>query len=193
MFAYISGKISEIFPNYLIIDCQGVGYFVHISLQTYSKLQNTQQALIYTQLIIREDAHLLYGFATKEEKELFNLLIGISGIGPSTALIMLSSHSPDEIKQAISTGNTSLLKSIKGIGGKTAERIIVELKDKIGHFSKTGEKIAIVHNKNREDALMALVGLGFNKTAADKVLSKLFAENPELSTEEAIKAALKQL
>lgn len=193
MIARISGTITEITPNYVIIECHGIGYQIHISLQTYSKIQHLKETTLHTQLIVREDAHLLYGFHEPEEKKIFNLLISISGIGPSTAMLMLSALSAHEIQQAIANSNLSLLKSIKGIGTKTAERIIVELKDKISSLPISAEHIIAPYNKSKEESLLALVGLGFNKNAADKVLTKLFADNPNLTTEEAIKASLKML
>ena len=191
MIAHINGKLVEKNPTTLIIECNGLGYEVKISLHTFSAIGSEEAVKVYTQFIVREDAQLLYGFATKEEREMFNHLVSVSGIGPNTAMIMLSSLTPDEVANAIQTEDVRTIQSIKGIGAKTAQRVIIDLKDKVLKLSVASENIAFSHNTIRFDALNALVSLGFDKKSADKVLDKLVTGQE--SVEELIKGALKLL
>lgn len=193
MLDYIKGEIAELTPTYVVVDNAGMGYMVNISLNSYTALQGKSDAKVFVYEAIREDAHTLYGFVEKVERELFTLLISVSGVGASTARMILSSLRSDELKQVIATGNSNVLKSVKGIGAKTAQRIIVDLKDKIN----TGDDSLIItapsSNENFEEALAALVMLGFTQQVSQKVLKKLYTENPSISTEEAIKKALKMM
>ncbi len=193
MIAQIKGKLIEKTPTFVVIDCNGVGYHINISLNTYSKIGNDENCLLYTHFVVREDAHLLYGFKEKSERELFRLLISVSGVGSSTAIMILSSLSPEETKMAISTGNVNLLKSVKGIGLKTAERIIIDLRDKIGKSDGTEIISSLANNTIKNEALSALVMLGFSKIPAEKALTKIMAETPDLKVEELIKKTLKSL
>jgi len=191
MISQLNGRLIEKNPTELLIDCGGVGYEVKISLNTYSAIGPEEAICIFTKLIIREDAHLLYGFHTKEEREVFNLLISVSGIGPNTAMIMLSSLTPDDVAHAIQSGDVATIQGIKGIGAKTAQRVIIDLKDKIVKIFTASENIFSHHNTNRFDALNALMSLGFDKKLIDKVLDKINTEDQ--SVEELIKGALKLL
>lgn len=192
MIAQLQGKLIEKNATNLIIDCNGVGYDVKISLNTYSTIGSEEFTKVYTQFIVREDAQLLYGFATKEEREMFNLLISVSGIGPNTAMIMLSSLMPAEIAHAIQVEDVRTIQSIKGIGAKTAQRVIIDLKDKVLKFSFTEEILPVGHNTNKFDALTALVSLGFDKKNAEKALDKIIQSGNE-TVEELIKGGLKIL
>lgn len=193
MIAQIKGKLIEKNPAYVVIDCNGVGYQLNISLHTYSSIDNNESCMLYTHFVVREDAHLLYGFKEKSERELFRQLISVSGVGSSTAMMILSSLSPDDTKAAIISGNVNTLKSVKGIGLKTAERIIIDLRDKISKSNSTEIFSVVSNNTLKEEALSALVMLGFSKLPADKVLNKIMQENPNLSVEELIKRTLKSL
>lgn len=193
MYEYIKGSLIETTPTYAVVETHGVGYLINISLNTYSKLSEKKDCLLYLHQVIREDSHILYGFFDKKEREIFESLISVSGIGPNTARMMLSSLSPYEIKEAIKTNNVNLLKSIKGIGAKSAQRIIIDLKDKLGKFDETGEILASQNNTNKEEALSGLVMLGFSKNAVEKVLNKIISENNNLDIEDLIKLALKRL
>ena len=193
MYEYIFGKITELTPAYLIIESGNIGYFVHISLNTYSKLQNESNHKLYLHQIVREDAHFLFGFAEKSEREIFRLLISVSGIGANTARVMLSSLKAGEIKSAIRTDDVNLLKSIKGIGVKTAQRVIIDLKDKIDK-TEIEESTIISQDANvLNEALSALVMLGFAKSPAEKALKKIYIEDNKIHVEELIKKALKVL
>jgi Holliday junction DNA helicase RuvA len=191
MIGQLTGRLIEKSPTEIVLDCAGVGYEVRISLNTFSALGTEEAVKVFTKLIVREDAHLLYGFHTKEEREMFNHLVSVSGIGPNTAMIMLSSLTPEEVANAIQTEDVRTIQSIKGIGAKTAQRVIIDLKDKVLKLSVASENIPFSHNTIRFDALNALVSLGFDKKLADKVLDKL-ATGQE-SVEELIKGALKLL
>jgi Holliday junction DNA helicase RuvA len=191
MIGQLTGRLIEKTPTEIVVDCAGVGYEVRISLNTFSALGTEEAVKVFTKLIVREDAHLLYGFHTKEEREMFNHLVSVSGIGPNTAMIMLSSLTPEEVANAIQTEDVRTIQSIKGIGAKTAQRVIIDLKDKVLKLSAASENIPFSHNTIRFDALNALVSLGFDKKLADKVLDKL-AIGQE-SVEELIKGALKLL
>ncbi|MCB0409686.1 MAG: Holliday junction branch migration protein RuvA [Flavobacteriales bacterium] len=193
MIAQIKGRLVEKTPTYVVIDCNGVGYQLNISLNTFSKLGEDESCLLFTHFVVREDAQLLYGFKDKNERELFRLLISVSGVGSSTAMMILSSLSPDEIKGAIMNGDVNTLKSIKGIGAKSAERIIVDLKDKIGKVELTGKISVFANNTIKDEALSALIMLGFAKAPAEKMLDKIFAQTSDITVEELIKRTLKTL
>ena len=191
MIGRLNGRLIEKNPTDLLIECGGVGYEVKISLNTYSQLGSDESIHVYTKLIVREDAHILYGFANKEEREMFNHLISVSGIGPNTAMIMLSSLVPDEIAQAIMSEDVPTIQKIKGIGTKTAQRVIIDLKSKVSKMELSTENIFSSNNRNRFDALNALVSLGFDKKSAEKVLDKL--DTGTQSVEEVIKEAFRNL
>jgi Holliday junction DNA helicase RuvA len=191
MIAQLQGKLIEKNPTEVVLDCGGIGYEVKISLNTFSSIGSDEHLKLFTRLIVREDAHILYGFSSKEEREMFNHLISVSGIGPNTAMIMLSSLSTEDIAQAIQTEDVSTIQSIKGIGVKTAQRVINDLKDKMLKFNITTGNIFSANNTNRFDALTALVSLGFDKKAADKALDKV--STGEETVEKLIKGALKIL
>ncbi len=193
MYAFISGKLAEITPTYVIIDNQGVGYFVNITVNTYSQIKNLKEAKLYTHLVVREDAHILYGFAKENERLLFLMLITVSGVGANTARLILSSLTTEEAFQAITTGNASVLQSIKGIGAKTAQRIVIDLKDKLMKQDIQFEKIASNHNTLMDEALSGLLILGFNKAIAEKAMRKVLKQTDVDSVEELIKEALKIL
>lgn len=193
MIDYIKGTITQITPASLTIETGGVGYFLNISLTTFSRLENKSEYKILVHEVIREDAHLLFGFADREERDIFRQLISVTGVGAATARMMLSSLNPVEIETAILESNVNVLKSIKGIGLKTAQRIIVDLKDKLGKQAYAGEIFESADNTRREEALSALVMLGFAKSAVNKILDRIVREQKNLSVEEMIKAALKNL
>jgi Holliday junction DNA helicase RuvA len=191
MIAQLIGKLVEKNPTEIIIDCGGVGYSVKVSLNTFSALGNEEQIKIYTKFIVREDAQLLYGFAHTLEREMFVHLISVSGIGPNTAMIMLSSMVPEEIASAIQNEDVRTIQSIKGIGAKTAQRVIVDLKDKMLKIAFSSENMFNANNTNRFDALTALISLGFDKKSAEKAIDKI--STGDESVEEMIKGALKIL
>jgi Holliday junction DNA helicase RuvA len=192
MITHLNGKLVEKNPTSLVVECNGVGYEVKISLTTYSQLKEEESIKIFTQFIVREDAQLLYGFATKEEREMFNHLISVSGIGPNTAMIMQSSLTPEEIAHAIQVEDVKTIQGVKGIGVKTAQRVIIDLKDKMLKMSFSTENIFVLNNTNRFDALTALVSLGFDKKSVEKALDKV-ASSGEETVEHLIKDALKIL
>jgi len=193
MINYIKGTITEIHPASVTIETGGIGYFISISVNTFSKLDGKTEIKILVHEVIREDAHQLFGFADKEERDIFRLLISVSGIGANTARMMLSSLSPSEIEKAIIESDVNILKSIKGIGLKTAQRVIIDLKDKVGKQAATGEIFTFADNTKREEALSALVMLGFAKSAVTKVLDQIIREEKNLTVEDLIKRALKNL
>lgn len=194
MINHINGKITEKTPTHIVVEANGVGYYVHISLTTYSKLVDLNDIKILTYLSIKEDAHTLYGFFDVEEREMFKLLISVNGVGTNTARMMLSSLQSQEISKAILQGNVNELKGIKGIGIKTAQRIIVDLKDKVGKDENISSDIlTFLDNTNRDEALSALVALGFTKAAVEKVLHAILKAQPKLSVEALVKEALKKL
>ena len=193
MITQIRDRLVEKNPTEVVVDCNGVGYLLHISLNTYSNLPEGENVILYTHLSIREDAHTLYGFFNKTEREVFKLLISVSGVGPSIARTMISSMTSEEIQHAIASENVALIQSVKGIGAKTAQRVIVDLKDKILKTYNIDEVSASTSNTNKDEALSALDVLGFNKKQSDKVVSTILKENPEASVENLIKLALKNL
>jgi Holliday junction DNA helicase RuvA len=193
MIDYIKGTITQITPAFITIETGGIGYFINISLTTFSRLEGKNDLKILVHEVIREDAHQLYGFADKEERDIFRQLISVSGVGASTARMMLSSLTPPEIEKSIIGSDVNLLKSVKGIGLKTAQRIIVDLRDKIGKQAGSGEIFALADNTRHDEALSALVMLGFAKSAVSKVLEKIVREGKDLTVEEMIKKALKNL
>ena len=193
MIEYIKGHITQITPTFVIIETGGIGYLVNISINTFSLLEGKTEFKILIHEVIREDAHQLFGFADAGEREIFRLLISVSGVGANTARMMLSSLSPGEIEKAIASSDVHVLQGVKGIGLKTAQRIIVDLKDKIGKHAGTGEIFAFADNRNRDEALSALVMLGFAKSAVAKVLDKIVREEINLTVEDMIKRALKNL
>jgi holliday junction DNA helicase RuvA len=193
MIEYIKGPIIQITPAYLVIETAGIGYFINISLNTFSKLEKVSEYKVLIHEVIREDTHVLFGFANLGEREIFRLLISVSGVGASTARMMLSSLSPEEIERAITGSDANVLKSVKGIGLKTAQRIIIDLKDKLGKAGSGGEIFALSDNTNRDEALSALVMLGFAKSAVLKVLDKIVRDEKNLTVEDMIRKALKNL
>lgn len=197
MYEYIKGTIAELSPARVVIEAAGVGYDIAISLQTYSEIEHLTEAKIYVHYVVREDAQLLYGFASKFERELFRHLLSVSGVGGNTARMILSTYSPDELRNIIATGNATLLKNVKGLGLKTAQKIIVELSGKVIAVTPYEERQLLdkvqVGNEVYEEALAALAMLGFTRTASDKVLKSVLKQNPNCSVEDAIRFSLKQL
>ena len=190
----LKGTVQELNPTSVIIDVNGVGYYVGISLQTSEKLFLGQPTFLQVQQIIREDAHLLFGFNTISEKEMFNLLISVNGVGPVSAIIMLSSLSLSEISAAIMNNNSLLLQKVKGIGGKTAERIIVDLRDKVQKFTFSEENISnFVNNKVKDEALSALEVLGISRKMSERIADRLLKADAELSVEDLVKQILKNI
>ena len=194
MYDYIKGKLVEITPAYAVVDCGGIGYYINISVNTYSQLSSgSEEVLLYDHQIVREDALLLYGFYSREERSLFRSLISVSGIGANTANVMLSSLSVDEIVGAILTENVSVIKSIKGIGIKMAQRVIIELKDKVGKENASLETISFTASAVKDEAIAALIALGFSKSVVMKVVDHILMKNQQVTVEELIKLALKQM
>ena len=190
----LKGIVQELTPTYVVIEVNGVGYYVGISLQTSQRLSLGKEVFLFTQQIIREDAHLLFGFHTKEEKEMFNLLISVNGVGAVSALILLSSLDLKDIAQAILNKNSALLQKVKGVGAKTAERIIVDLRDKVEKFGVSAENIsAFADNKVKEESLSALEVLGIPKKMSEKIADRILKQNPDLQTEELVKQILKMI
>jgi len=193
MITHVKGRLVEKAPTSVIIECNGIGYLINISLHTFSQIPDNENLKLFTHLQIKEDSHTLYGFFTIKEREIFRLLISVNGIGSSIARTMLSSISPDQIIEAISRENVSLIQSVKGIGSKTAQRVIIDLRDKILKVYDLGEGFASVNNTNREEALSALEVLGINKKSSERLVDKIVIENPEISVESIIKETLKNL
>lgn len=191
MIAHLNGKLIEKNPTNIVVECSGVGYFVLISLNTFSAIGSDESIKIFTKLIVREDAQILYGFASTEERTMFEQLISVSGIGPNTAMIMLSSLVPEEIAHAIQSEDVRTIQSIKGIGAKTAQRVIIDLKDKMLKLSFSSENMFTQNNTNRFDALTALVSLGFDKKSAEKAIEKV--STGDETVEKLIKESLKIL
>ena len=192
MITQIKGRLIEKSPTQLVIDCNGIGYSVNISLYTFSKLSEDENIKVFTHLIIKEDSHSLFGFLTKGERELFQLLISVSGVGASTARVMLSSLSPSEIVSAIANEKVSIVQSIKGIGSKTAQRIILELKDKILGIENNENDFELIPQEI-EEAISALEVLGYSRKQTTKLVSKIKSDEPEISTEALIKRSLNNL
>ncbi|MBO5661718.1 MAG: Holliday junction branch migration protein RuvA [Tidjanibacter sp.] len=201
MYDYLRGLVAELTPTYAVIECGGVGYIVTISLHTYSQLEGREEALVYVHHAVREDSEVLYGFAERAERDIFRLLIGVSGVGGGTARMILSTYTPAELANIISSENAVLLKNVKGLGLKTAQKIIVEIKDKVVAVAGSGERVAqkeVLGNisdqsESYNEALQALVMLGFGKAASEKVLRKVLKESPHAEVETLIRLALKQL
>ncbi|MFA9186946.1 Holliday junction branch migration protein RuvA [Flavobacterium sp. FBOR7N2.3] len=193
MIAHLQGKLVEKSPTQLVIDCGGVGYEVHISLHTYSLLPTSDFIKVFTYLQIKEDAHTIFGFVEKSEREIFKLLLSVSGIGAGIARTMLSSLDPKQITNAIASGDVGTIQSIKGIGSKTAQRVILDLKEKVLKLYDLDEVSISQSNTNRDEALSALEVLGFVKKASEKVIDKIVKEDPDASVESIIKQALKSL
>lgn len=193
MYEYISGKIESVNPTSVVIDNQGIGYFVNISLNTYTKIKDNKSAKLYVYFHVREDAQLFYGFADEAEREVFILLLSVSGVGANTARLILSSLSTAEVVEAISSSNAPVLQSVKGIGAKTAQRIVIDLKDKMLKAGIEVEKVDVSHNTLKEEALSGLLILGFARPAADKALNRILKSKTVNSVEELIKESLKTL
>ena len=193
MIHHLKGKLVEKNPTYVIIECAGVGYFVNISLHTFSKIPEGELLQLYTHLQEKEDSHTLFGFAEKSEREIFRLLLSVSGIGSSTARTMLSSMSPAQIRDAIANGDVPAIQAIKGIGAKTAQRVILDLRDKVLKVYDIDELSITSNNTNKDEALSALEVLGFARRQAEKVVDKVISQDTSLSVENIIKLALKNL
>jgi len=193
MITQIRGRLVEKNPTEVVVDCNGVGYLLHISLNTFSSLPDNENVVLYTHLSIREDAHTLFGFINKTEREVFKLLISVSGVGPSIARTMCSSMTSEEIQNAIASENVPLIQSVKGIGAKTAQRVIVDLKDKILKTFDIDEVSATTSNTNKDEALSALEVLGFQRKQSDKIVSSILKQDKDASVETIIKLALKNL
>ena len=198
MYDYIQGEVTELTPAYAVVEAGGVGYYLVISLQTYAELEHLSSARVYTHFAVREDAQTLYGFATREEREVFRLLVSVSGVGGNTARMILSTYSPAELANILATENAVLLKNVKGLGLKTAQKIIVELKDKAAGLGSTGtgspaQTIATGTDETRTEATAALTMLGFGKAASEKAVQSILKETPSAGVEEVIRLALKKL
>ncbi|MFP4023873.1 MAG: Holliday junction branch migration protein RuvA [Thiohalospira sp.] len=193
MYEFISGEIKEIFPTYIVLENSGIGYFIHISVNTYSQITGKENCKLFIYEAIREDTHQLYGFYKKEEREIFLHLISVSGVGANTARMMLSSLQPKEIQDAIIHGDVNILKSIKGIGAKSAQRIIVDLRDKVGKIDSQEQIIDTLNNTIKDEALSALVMLGFPKVKVDKLINNILKEKQGLTVEDLVKESLKRI
>lgn len=197
MYEYIRGKISEATPTYAVIEAAGIGYFINISLKTYADIEKLDESLLYVHYIVREDQQTLYGFSTKLERELFRQLISVSGVGGNTARMILSTYTSRELQNIIATENAVLLKNVKGLGLKTAQKIIVELSGKMIELGASDMILTTTQRDSRneayDEALAALAMLGFQKSASEKALTAIFKEMPTISVEEAVRAALKRL
>ncbi|MCX6223840.1 MAG: Holliday junction branch migration protein RuvA [Bacteroidia bacterium] len=193
MYEYISGKLTELTPAIAVLEQGGIGYLIQISLQTHATLRGKEQVTLLIEEVIREDAHVLFGFAAREEREMFRLLIAVSGIGPNTARMMLSSLTTSDICRAIQTDNVNLLKSVKGVGVKTAQRVIIDLRDKITKIGEVSGILPDPGNTSKDEALSALVMLGFGRNESVRVLDQILRENPLNGAEELVKLALKKL
>lgn len=191
MYEYISGRVAEVAPTYAVVDAHGVGYYLQISLETFKAVEHADETKLYVHYVVREDAQLLFGFATKVERELFRLLIGVSGVGGNTARMILSTYSPAELQSIISTGNAVLLKNVKGLGLKTAQKIIVELTGKMTALG--GDTVGAAVGGDADEAIEALAMLGFARSAAEKAVRAVVHETPSASVEELVRMALKRL
>ncbi len=196
MYEYISGSLTELSPTYVVVEAAGVGYYINISLQTFSAIEGAESVRLYVHFIVREDAQILYGFATRQERELFRLLISVSGVGGNTARMILSTYSTSELRNIISTANAVLLKNVKGLGLKTAQKIIVELSGKmvdLGLEAKAVKSAGEVDNEVFNETVAALVMLGFQKGASEKVVKALLKEDPNIQVEDAVRLALRRM
>lgn len=193
MIEFLKGRLVEKNPSYIVIECNGVGYYVNISLHTYSQIPDKESITIFTHVSIREDAHVLYGFATPDERVFFRQLISVSGVGATTAQLVLSSLTPADAAAAIVNEEVAILQGVKGIGGKTAQRIIIDLKDKVNKLEINPEISFGSHNTNKQEALSALLALGFDKNKSGKLLDKLLKTEPDMPVEALVKSALKRL
>ena len=193
MITQLRGRLLEKNPTHIVVDCNGIGYEVNISLNTFSRLKGEEQITIYTHLQVKEDSHTLYGFMEKAERLVFRQLLSVSGIGANTARMMLSSLTPEQVVEAISTEDTDTIQSVKGIGKKTAQRVILDLKDKIRSSEEYSEIINSPSNSNKEEALSALETLGYTRKQSGKIISKICNNNPDANVEDIIKLALKNL
>lgn len=193
MITHIEGKLVEKNPTDVVIDCNGVGYFINISLHTFSQIPDKENLRLYTYLQVREDSQSLYGFSSKTEREIFKLLISVSGIGANIARTMLSSLTPEQVKEGIAIGDVALIQSVKGIGLKTAQRVIIDLKDKVLKVYGMDELSSIPNNTHKDEALSALDVLGFNKKQSEKVVERILKAQPDALVEQIIKEALKNL
>ena len=196
MYEYISGKLTEIAPTYAVVEAAGVGYYINISLQTYSAIETQSDVRLYVHFVVREDAQLLYGFASKIERELFRNLISVSGVGGNTARMILSTYSPSELRNIIATENAVLLKNVKGLGLKTAQKIIVELSGKmleLGADKAEVVQVATTTPAAYDETMSALQMLGFQRGASEKVVKAIFSDSPDISVEEAVRQALRRL
>lgn len=193
MITHLKGKLVEKNPTFIVLEVNGVGYLLNISLNTFSELPDEEAVFLYTYLSVKEDSHTLFGFISKIEREIFKLLISVSGVGPSIARTMLSSMTTDEIQHAIASSDVDVIQSVKGIGAKTAQRVLIDLKDKIIKTYGIDEVSMSVSNTNKNEALTALEVLGFNKKLSEKVIDKILREDKTLSVEGIIKNALKNL
>ncbi|MGB2142830.1 MAG: Holliday junction branch migration protein RuvA [Flavobacteriaceae bacterium] len=193
MITHIEGKLVEKTPTHVIIDCNGIGYFINISLHTFSQIPDQEAIKIFTHLQVKEDSHTLYGFISASEREIFRLLISVSGIGANTARTMLSSLTPKQIREGIAVGDVALIQSVKGIGLKTAQRVIIDLKDKILKIYDIDETSLTQNNTNKDEALSALEVLGFMKKQSERIIDKIVGSSPDATVEFIIKEALKNL
>lgn len=196
MYEYISGSLAELSPTYAVVEAAGVGYYINISLQTFSAIEGSDQARLYVHFVVREDAQILYGFATRQERELFRLLISVSGVGGNTARMILSTYSTSELRNIISTANAVLLKNVKGLGLKTAQKIIVELSGKmvdLGLEQKVVKRTEDADNEVLNETVAALVMLGFQKGASEKVVKALLKDMPDIQVEDAVRQALRRM
>ncbi len=196
MYEYISGSLAELSPTYAVVEAAGVGYYINISLQTFSAIEGSDQARLYVHFVVREDAQILYGFATRQERELFRLLISVSGVGGNTARMILSTYSTSELRNIISTANAVLLKNVKGLGLKTAQKIIVELSGKmvdLGLEQKVVKRAEDADNEVLNETVAALVMLGFQKGASEKVVKALLKDMPDIQVEDAVRQALRRM
>lgn len=193
MIHHISGNLTEKAATHVVVEAAGVGYFINISLQTYEHLPSEGQVKILTHLVVREDAHLLYGFVTDVERQMFRLLINVSGVGANTARLILSALAPAELTNAIASGNVGLITKVKGIGAKTAQRLILELRDKVSGLQVEGENNLVLGNTIKSEALSGLTVLGFDKNKSEKAVEKVLKDQPDIAVEELIKQAIKVL
>lgn len=193
MITHVQGRLVEKNPTSVVIDCNGMGYFLNISLHTFSQLPDSENVKLFTHLLVREDSHTLYGFSSQVEREIFRLLISVSGVGASTARTMLSSLNPDQVKEAIASGDVATIQSVKGIGAKTAQRVVLDIKDKILKVYGLEDVSAVSSNTNKNEALSALETLGFARKQAEKACDLVIKEDPNATVETIIKQALKNL